>query len=122
MNDRFKFRCFYDDDKTMYYHNFWEIPNTSKEEVAHLMQCTGLKDKNGKLIYEGDIVEVFHVSSTMQGRKFKDLVYFEKKYPSFQLKENGFIQEDDLIEVIGNIYENEELLNEQLRKNKINEL
>ena len=82
----------------------WDIENYA------LMQSTGLKDKNGTLIYEGDIIKVFHVSSTGQARSFKDFIYFNKEYPSFQFKTNGFIQKDDLIEIIGNIYENKDLL------------
>ena len=63
-----------------------------------LMQFTGLKDKNGKEIYEGDIV---------RWEQFKDEIIFR----------DGFFQGRNLIltdwsraEIIGNIYENPELL------------
>jgi len=65
-------------------------------EDAELMQFTGLKDKNGVEIYEGDIIE----NTCITGQRF--LVKFE---------EGGFTTYAHLLmEVIGNIYENPELL------------
>ena len=82
-----------------------------------LMQYTGLKDKNGKEIYEGDIVK-----STMHyGDDFGNPVgeaegqiievkWLEKK--GEQMVGFSFFPCDDMydLEVIGNIYENPELL------------
>jgi len=72
-----------------------------------LMQYTGLKDKNGKEIYEGDIVNNYEYNY--------EVIFFNG---SFGLE----ISKDELksplcfynnIEVIGNIYENPELLKEE---------
>ena len=70
-----------------------------------IIQCTGLKDKNGRLIYEGDIVK---------NGLHNDLVEWYKG--GFWV--NGFINgakwnihySHQNLEVIGNIYENPELL------------
>lgn len=75
-------------------------------------QCTGLKDKNGKLIYEGDIIKLY-------GKNYK--VIFEKHAAYFGLfiskKEtyrlNDIHTQTSEIEIIGNIYENPELLEEK---------
>lgn len=94
------------------------ISTAIKSENGVLMQCTGLRDKNGKLIYEGDIVKSFHVSSTMQGRVLTGIVAYDNercRYCILENKNGGYVtfsDTDDVFEVTGNIYENKELLDE----------
>lgn len=75
-----------------------------------LMQYTGLKDKNGKEIYEGDIVKSSHWVNPCE-------VVWCNNYSHFTISSGsknpfGFppIFGENTIEVIGNIYETPELL------------
>lgn len=79
-------------------------------DKVELMQSTGLKDKNGKEIFEGDIVE-------MAKDVYSDLTYYEivrHRGGAYRLESNQHGCELWLrhtnCEVIGNIYENPELL------------
>lgn len=73
-----------------------------------LMQYTGLKDKNGLEIYEGDIIELYldgkYISNYIC--EFKDGCFMFKEIGSDWI---GRITNAD-IEIIGNIYKNPELL------------
>jgi len=73
-----------------------------------IMQYTGLKDKNGKEIYEGDILKgVLENHEVVYNKAYFGLSNFglSSDYPMHLLGQEDF-------EVIGNIYENPELLKE----------
>lgn len=73
-----------------------------------LLQCTGLKDKNGKLLYEGDIIQI--PDPYKENTFLRVIIKWE-----IQFTHTGFWINSDFAkcsEVIGNIYENKELLQE----------
>ena len=78
-------------------------------EEVELMQYTGLKDKNGKEIYEGDI---YHVGD----KNIRYLVvWFDSGFEGKQLRSTSYAGLKSWakdIEILGNIYENPELLEE----------
>jgi len=82
----------------------WFTPADPDRFVA--VQFTGLTDKNGVEIYEGDIVK--GVTGLDKGRVFE----IEYVAPAVHLKNGCFIGADSYkqYEVIGNIYQNKELL------------
>lgn len=88
-------------------------------ETIELMQYTGLKDKNGKEIYEGDIFEIGWRKESLEQLVYVD---FDKagfvirlcktpanEQPIYNLVYARTFEMRD-VEVIGNIYENPELL------------
>lgn len=86
--------------------NAWRLFNE-----IELMQYTGLKDKNGKDIYEGDIVNVNHYGGTPKYEKvhFYTTAGFVSIHP---FTDSGYHWSANNCEVIGNIYENSEVLYE----------
>lgn len=81
---------------------------------AILMQFTGLTDKNGVEIYEGDVLTNYGFASDMKIRKF--LVEWATQNSRYVLRDGKVktsLFDYDVIqcEIIGNIYENPELLN-----------
>ncbi|HRP30484.1 MAG TPA: YopX family protein [Agriterribacter sp.] len=158
-----KFRCWNKSRKKMYYpadqyapafelafsEGFWGVNAWSQggewlDKVAHsedgdsLMQFTGLTDKNGKEIYEGDLVKAnwlvelgiteldctgigivewdennpcfyLHLIKPYKSGIQQDMTYEETDLPIF----NDGYDERYSFEIIGNIYETPELLSKQ---------
>lgn len=131
MQDRFKFRVVYYNDVEKKYFIFEPdliSADGTARAYAHgesgadeyydtltLNQCTGLKDKNGKLIYENDIVKFYFDNDEIiailiwdndESRFYLNTTdYFKDKYVT-----DYEITKQEKYEVIGNIYENPELL------------
>lgn len=112
-----KFRAWDKESKEMFNifdgsHDNWFLP--SWKDKYNVMQYTGLKDKDGAEIYEGDIIK------NASGEDFDIISIIEFSKGTFCLKEKGNQQYDYIenplyewnceCEVIGNIYENKELL------------
>jgi uncharacterized phage protein (TIGR01671 family) len=77
-----------------------------------LMQFTGLRDKNGREIYEGDIVAGWFNNQKIVGQVFygSNAAFFIQRKGLLGI---SLINADIWLEVIGNIYENPELLKAQ---------
>lgn len=99
----------------------WEDVFADKHEELVIMQYTGLKDKNGKEIYEGDIVRQvsYKYSNDEYGHKgfyenISKVLYKGRAFQYEWIKTNEIEMPKDFkesfIEVIGNIYDNPELL------------
>ena len=108
MNREIKFEIIYEDLKEKVHKQIvtldnlllgaWELPSDRLRVIAR-REFTGLKDKNGKEIYEGDILK----RKTISGEW---IILVEWKKWSY----TGLLDVEEDGEVIGNIYENPTLL------------
>lgn len=106
------------------------ITNMGKDHISYIgfhqevdpdtiCQCTGLKDKNGNLIWENDIVAYWDTYSTESGLAEANCigkVVWDDETISFQvtnrLSAESYEVLDDECSVIGNVFDNPELLEE----------
>lgn len=96
--------------------NKWYISNKSGSPFAYevdpftICRCTGLKDKNGKLIWEKDIVEYRDCTTEHYVIAYEyDKACFEYQQCSCSMMNFEELSGDE-VEVIGNIFDNKELL------------
>lgn len=117
-----KFRAWNDREKTMQY-SIMEIFSQITDDADNiLMQYTGLKDKNGKEIYDGDIVEIedgkkYAEKDTTWNYQYKAVVEWkeccfdlDRTISSFKYGGHDLYFLADKVEVIGNIYEDQSLI------------
>ncbi len=98
---------------TKYMPFYWQRDSEDMDWPTNLelMQYTGLKDKNGKEIYEGDIVKYVYILDGNDNTKVEQVIFTRGKFttrPDECECINSIAEEN--VEIIGNIYENPSLL------------
>ena len=123
-NSRFKFRVWNNATKTMHYPDWKELAVRAELPEVIIMQYTGLLDKQGKEVYEGDVVKC--VKGTLVDTPISEVAFSDTgenqrtaggwvlkspqsgDYPNIQHFIMGW--QSDRYEIIGNIYESPDLL------------
>nr|DAR48662.1 MAG TPA: YopX protein [Bacteriophage sp.] len=82
-----------------------DVPNMIEVDPTTICQCTGLKDKNGKLIWENDIVNAVSSNSVGEPICVDGIVV---NVTDYNLMLN--LDYSDELECVGNIFDNKELL------------
>lgn len=117
-----RFRCWHKKEKKMVHHKggtfkfysdgFWCFKRAGKIIIENgygiLMQSTGFKDKNGKEIFEGDVIE----QTELMGTKFYHIVNWDKNKLQWRFGSHPLhtVFKNKTSKLIGNIHENPELL------------
>lgn len=117
MEDRYLFKGKEKDSGKWLEWNVMEgIPHNVTILTNTICQCTGLKDKNGNLIWENDIVAYLDTYSTESGYAEADCigrVVWDAETISFQVTNRLSAESYEVLcecSVIGNIFDNPELL------------
>lgn len=127
MNDRYLYRAKRMDTGEWtygYLYGIWErkyilwgmtndVPNMTEVDPSTICQCTGLKDKNGKLIWENDICIITDGTLDEEDGYFR--LDWEIDRAMFEFEGTGICANFDNVsgydcEVVGNIFDNPELL------------
>ena len=103
--------------------NAYFITNMGKDHISYIgfqqevdsntiCQCTGLKDKNGKLIWENDIANCFEAEccGKISWNESEAGFYFDVLLEDGTYEEEHIYDYADCMMVIGNIFDNPELL------------
>lgn len=138
MQDRFRFRVWNKTEKKMIYNAEFAYDGMNynsdnllgnnvnnghicclaeylEDDNYNIMQCTGLKDKTGKLIFEGDIVKCneFVYRVEYDNIRFASFVLIRTNKLDIFKHYFGEAVESEDVEIIGNIYESPELLQKE---------
>lgn len=104
------------------------ITNMGKDHISYIgfhqevdpntiCQCTGLEDKNGNLIWENDIIKAWSQGTCAKGKIKQRIDGTWIMYPAWQKGEMWYLCPDNngetTVEVIGNVFDNPELMEVQ---------
>jgi uncharacterized phage protein (TIGR01671 family) len=122
MQDRFQFRVWKDKENRMVYgvtylNPLLLDPKIDPENAQNkLMQCTGLKDVNGNLIYENDIVKTLYTKPNGEVINRNCTIEYNRGafWINYGIGASYLYNDNCTYEIIGNVFQDKELLNEKI--------